>query len=276
VFRGRLALITALAIALGGCGDGSSTTPPTTAPGSAPAAVWGVPDRSIRIVAYNVQWHQASVERVAEVVNKLKPDVALLSEVPPRDAGKLADAIGFSYRYVTPTNDNDWGKPATAVFSRFPLENGRVIENPGGSREPGVMVEAIADGKRFCLAAVHLTPTLSPRPQQVRWTEGHRAAEISALRKEWQRRGSPPMVVGGDFNQVPLGPNYAAMTQSWSDALGKLGRTDWTCQFGPLQTRVDYILISSEWTAIDGNVVDSNASDHRPIWVDVMPPQSKQ
>ena len=96
-----------------------------------------------------------------------------------------------------------------------------------------------------------------------------RSREISNLRDAWRARGSPPIIIGGDFNQLPVGNNYAAMQQDWTDALASLGKTDATFKDKLLRTRIDYFLLSKGWSAHDGGVVQSEASDHRPVWMEV-------
>jgi endonuclease/exonuclease/phosphatase family metal-dependent hydrolase len=59
------------------------------------------------------------------------------------------------------------------------------------------------------------------------------------------------------------------MTRHWTDALKAVGRDDNTFAAGLLKTRIDYFLVSKEWAVRDGGAVDSDASDHKPIWVEV-------
>ena len=79
----------------------------------------------------------------------------------------------------------------------------------------------------------------------------------------------PPIVLGGDFNQLPLGNNYAEMTADFTDALKAIHQDDSTFIDGFLHTRIDYLLLSREWEPVKGAVVLSDASDHRPIWVEI-------
>jgi endonuclease/exonuclease/phosphatase family metal-dependent hydrolase len=59
------------------------------------------------------------------------------------------------------------------------------------------------------------------------------------------------------------------MTKHWTDALARLGKDDTTFAAGLLKTRIDYFLVSKEWTVKDGAAVPSDASDHKPIWISV-------
>jgi hypothetical protein len=57
------------------------------------------------------------------------------------------------------------------------------------------------------------------------------------------------------------------MTRHWNDGLKALGKDQNTFHEKLLATRIDYFLLSKDWKPIDGGVVDSDASDHRPIWI---------
>jgi endonuclease/exonuclease/phosphatase (EEP) superfamily protein YafD len=262
----RLLLVVGL-IALSAC----DRRPRQASSNAAPAAVaWGMPDRPLRLVAYNVYWHQRGIDRVAETIRSLQPDLVLLAEVPPRDVPALANAISLPYFYATPNNPNDWSKPATAIISRFPLFNAHPVPNPGG-RDFAVSADVIVDGRKFTAIAVHMTATLSISPLELHRSDQDRADETAALMREYEARGRPPMIIGGDFNQLASGSNYRAMTAQFEDVLKTLGHTDWTCEHSVLHTRIDYFLTTPLWSAVDGGVAKSAASDHRPIWLQTQP-----
>jgi endonuclease/exonuclease/phosphatase family metal-dependent hydrolase len=210
----------------GGSGAAATATTPATGLLVTTRAAWGVPDRPVRVVAFNVYWHQRGVDRVAASIALLRPDIVLLSEVPPADLPRLATKLGLvderaQLHFASSRSASERGKPATGIISRFPLLDARPIPNLGG-RELGVMGEVAVGEKRFCVAAIHLTPTLKPTPQEFGFTESHRANEMAALLREWESRGSrnaPPLIVGGDFNQLAQGPNYETMTYQLDDAL---------------------------------------------------------
>jgi endonuclease/exonuclease/phosphatase family metal-dependent hydrolase len=234
-------------------------------------------EKRLRVVAYNVYWHQHGIDKVAETILSQRPDVVLLSEVPPRDVPPLAQKLnlrgpdGELHYYVTPNNPNEWALPSTAIISRLPLQNSHPIPNPGG-RDFAVMSDLTFADKRVAIAAIHCTATRKITPGAMKEADAARAQEIAALQREWTDRGKPPLIGGGDFNQLASGSNYRAMKEHFTDALATLGKTDWTCAHGLLKTRVDYILTTPDFKPCDGGVVGSNASDHRLIWVELTPP----
>jgi endonuclease/exonuclease/phosphatase family metal-dependent hydrolase len=142
------------------------------------------------------------------------------------------------------------------------------IPNPGGGSF-GVWATAVVGGTKFKVACVHLSATWKANPAHLVESSNNRWKELSNLVKGWEEAGSPPIVVGGDLNQLPIHNNYALMTRHWRDALKELGKGVSTFSAGPLRTRIDYFLVSKEWRVLAGGVGTSEASDHRAIWVEV-------
>jgi endonuclease/exonuclease/phosphatase family metal-dependent hydrolase len=132
-----------------------------------------------------------------------------------------------------------------------------------------VWAVGVVDGKKFHVACVHLSATWKASLSHANEQANRRHSELRNLRAAWDALGRPPIVVGGDFNQLPVGNNYFVMTERWTDALASLGKTGNTFKSGLLRTRIDYLLVSPGWAVRDGAVVVSDASDHRPVWVEV-------
>jgi endonuclease/exonuclease/phosphatase family metal-dependent hydrolase len=205
---------------------------------------------------------------VIDEIQKLDPDFVLLQEVERRDVTQMSQALGrFPAIYHASENlaggRASWGN---AILSRHPLYDAGSIPNPGGGSF-GVWATALIDGRKFVVANVHLSATWNANPAHLIESSNNRWNELSNLVHAWQNAGSPPIVVGGDFNQLAIHNNYALMTRHWSDALSALGKDQATFGAGLIKTRIDYFLTSKEWKPISGDVVDSDASDHKPIWL---------
>lgn len=233
---------------------------------------WGVPDRPLRFVSYNILHNQRGQDAVVAEINRLAPDFVLLQEIESRDVRVMAKALGMEEHHVRGAyhasvnlagRSASWGN---VILSKHPLSEARSIPNPGGGSF-GVWAVSVVDGKRFYVACVHLSATWNANPTHIRESSNNRYKEITNLQRAWRDLGSPPIIIGGDFNQVAMGNNYYEMTRSWADALAALGKTDNTFKSGPLRTRIDYLLTSHHWAWQDGGVVHSDASDHRPIWL---------
>ncbi len=274
--RGALLVVGLFAVG-GGVLWGLVQAPRATSPAAPAGAPWGVPDRPLRFVSWNVLHLQRGMEAVVADIKKLEPDFVLLQEVESRDVVGLAQALGMQTSHhpkaYHPSVNLDgpkatWGN---VIFSRHRLYDAGSIPNPGGGSF-GVWAVSVVDGRKFLVANVHLSATWNANPLHVKRSGENRANELAALVAAWRQRGAPPVVVGGDFNQIPLGDNYAVMTEHWSDALAAIGKTDTTFRAGLRRTRIDYFLVSPQWSAKDGGVVESGASDHRLIWADLTAP----
>src|SRR5215216_5424946 len=209
---------------LGGAVLGGLFLAPRPTSPSAPAAVqWGVPDRPLRFASYNILHNQRGLDRVAAEIVKLKPDFVFLQEVEARDCAALAKALGMEanfYPRLYETSANLAGPRASwgnLILSRHPLYESASIPNPGGGSF-GVWADAVVDGKRFVLANVHLSATWKANPAHLKESGEYRYKELTNLRQAWHDRGDPPIVIAGDFNQIPMGNNYELMTREWTDA----------------------------------------------------------
>ena len=233
-----------------------------------PTAVWSPPERPVKFVSYNILHNQRGMARVIDEIRRLGPDFVLLQEVERRDLTTMSQALGrFPAIYHASENlaggRASWGN---AIVSRHPLYDAGSIPNPGGGSF-GVWATAVVGGRKFVVASVHLSATWNANPAHLVESSNNRWKELSALTRAWRDAGSPPIVVGGDFNQLAIHNNYALMTRDWTDALSALGKDRSTFAAGLLRTRIDYFLASREWELVAGDVVESDASDHKPIWL---------
>ncbi len=232
-------------------------------------ATLGVPDKPIRITSYNILHNRRGRDAVIHQIRLTKPDFVLLEELDGDDLREMSKQLGMDYQFYYPSENLD-GEHATwgnAILARHPLYDARSIPNPGGGSF-GVWAWSVIDNKKFMIACVHLSATWNANPKHIAESSNNRYKEITNLKKAWKALNKPPIIVGGDFNQLPIGNNYTEMTTGFTDALKELKQDDATFIDGVLRTRIDYFLTSPQWTATDGAVVITDASDHRPIWIE--------
>ena len=93
-----------------------------------------------------------------------------------------------------------------------------------------------------------------------------RHAQVQAIHE--QIKASPyPVIVAGDFNDIPLSWTYLRMRGLRlrdSFLQGSRGRLGWTFSRHGLGIRIDYILCSRFFTPTNSNVEHVNYSDHYP------------
>ena len=230
---------------------------------------------SFRVMTYNV--HQGfdvgdipALDRIADTISHERPDVLVLQEVvrgwlidDQQDVlGYLAGRLGMTYVFG-PTIGDLYGN---AILSRFPITEVRRLsyaKEPGLRYQPrGAVIARIGDettAVRLLIAATHLDEN----------------GDASAVRMEQVRAlldevaNATPAVIACDCNATPEAPELKLITDSgFGDLALQAGGGDGTFPSdGPVE-RVDY-LFGVGVTAAQGHVVDSTASDHRGVVVNV-------
>jgi len=221
-----------------------------------------------------------NLQRIAALVDSLRPDLVLLQEVDRNTtrSGRvdqpavLARLTGFNVAFGK-SLDFQGGEYGIAVLSRWPISSDTTIRLPveppqerSGTYEPRSAQRVIVSSPSGPLAIVntHLDPTANDhwRRQEIRTV----VSIVASLRG----RGMPTLA-GGDLNSTP-----ESATQDTVRAAGL--RDAWTiCGQGDGLTypadssvkRIDYLYLSGGATCTNATVVRTEASDHRPLFVTV-------
>ncbi len=213
----------------------------------------------------------------AAILSASKWDAALLQEVPPRWAPRLAEATGSEYR--SSLTSRNWMRPLTWPAARY-------RPHLAGSWEGGCNLTLVRKGRPGASIESHERATLRHWPERrvvsmVRTTSGiclanlhastgERAGEdaVKAARLAAEWAGDAPLVLGGDFNLKP----------SSSDAYEQLDRIHGlTGTTGP--AAIDHLLsrgtgtleTPTAWPEIRRDVPDPptglklRLSDHSPV-----------
>ena len=226
------------------------------------------------IATYNTASNHFGKEAVLHDLQETRADLLCLEEVQERDVAEMAHALGMHFTFAgiifPPNPDVVKGSRSrgVAIFSKTSLHHAKPFSHPEMGTF-GVIAEVGTTHGSFSIASVHLTPTYQANLRHVRESNYGRAKEIEWLRKQWKESGSPPLVIAGDFNQLPIGENYAAMTSECSDAMAKSGKTDFTFHSGLLTSRIDYVLISGDWTVCRADIIETQSSDHRIVRAEI-------
>jgi len=244
----------------------------------------GDPGPEIRVLVYNIHAGKDAkgvdnLARVAELVRSTRADIALLQEV---DRGTtrsgqvdqpavLSSLTGFNVAFGK-TLDYQGGDYGIAVLSRWPIRHDSLISLPvvppqqraGGSHEPRGALSAIIqvpDGE----VEVLNTHIDASREDFYRRQEMTTLLQLAA-RSTGQLRRS--MLLGGDLNAEP-GSAVIEMIR------GSPLRDPWPeCGQGsglsypydrPVK-RIDYLLLPAGWRCVSARVLETDASDHRPVF----------
>ena len=238
--------------------------------------------RDVRVLVYNIHAGKDAagidnLQRVADLVRATRADVVLLQEVDrgTRRSGNvdqpsvLAQRTGFSVAFGK-TLDYDGGEYGIAILSRWPIAEQALVRLPveppqqrsGGSYEPrGAQRVRLTDPERISVVNTHLDASRDDhfRRQEIR--------TVLAVARDAQAG----VLVGGDFNSTPESEVQADVRQAGvRDVWLLCGRGDgFTYPANVPTKRIDYLYLTGTGTCSRAEVLDSQASDHRPLLVTV-------
>ena len=248
---------------------------PLVALGLTPAAAVQRAPVTFRVMTYNV--HQGfdvgdmpALDRIADTISHEGPDVVVLQEVvrgwlidEQHDVlGYLAGRLGLSYVYG-PTIGDLYGN---AILSRYPVTDIRRIsyaKEPGLRYQPrGAIIARIGDdpaATRLLIVVTHLDENSD--------ASAVRMEQVRALLSEVGT--ATPAIIACDCNAKPAAPELKLITDSgFGDLSLQSGGGDNTFPSDDPIERIDYVF-GVGVTAAQGRVVNSTASDHRAVVVNV-------
>lgn len=227
----------------------------------------------VRVLTYNVHMGvgldgRPDVSAIARVVGEADADVIVLNEVSRGwfIAGgadvlhRLARIVGLPYVFA-PAADEAWGN---AILSRYPLVDVRVDVLPvGGATMRRSAVSAAVQLRTGQLGVVGTHLHHVPQDVETRRAQAERVAQIA---DEFVRAGVP-VVVAGDLNAPPDTEDLAPL-DGWTFATA--GAPPTYPADRPVE-HLDHVLLSPELEAAGVDVIETVASDHRPVLVTVLP-----
>lgn len=143
---------------------------------------------TLRVLSYNVlRGGSGREQRLAAVIDKVRPDVAILQEATRPDVvARLAAATGM------PFSGAMRGR-SLAFLSRVPIAEHRWVR-PRFSQH--AFLEIVPDGADLRIFGVHLSAV------HAAWTERRRVRELRALLAAIDAHGDSRHILLGDFNTI--------------------------------------------------------------------------
>lgn len=233
--------------------------------------------KTLRVMTYNIHVgvgmdKKLNLVRIAEVINRERPDLVGLQEVDrgvQRTEGKdeiaeLAKLTRMDFSFAH-NLDFQGGQYGVAILSRHLIARAdhQKFENKREAERRGMLrVEIEFDGKKINFVTTHL---------DYQFADG-RLFETEQLLKHLDGiTGS--LIVAGDFNDEPVGGAYKLMLTKFEDAWlqSKAKGIGFTFPADKPVKRIDYIFcrtsdrlkVKKTW------VVESLASDHLPVMAEV-------
>ncbi len=243
----------------------------------------------LRVASYNIQHgvgmdHVRDYKRIADVLEKINPDVVAIQEVDSMthrtdrtySLGEIADHMRY-YASFAPAISFDGGKYGIGILSRKRPISVERCALPG--REEGRTL-LVAEFDDYVFAATHLS-----------LTEADRMASLEML-EDRARKYDKPFIVAGDFNDEPGSPFIRQLERSFQ----LCSRKDKSWPADKSTACLDYIAVYKSqgdvrrpgpvvkgWEAyrpyvgeaavtLRSEVLNTQASDHRPIMADILLP----
>jgi endonuclease/exonuclease/phosphatase family metal-dependent hydrolase len=229
------------------------------------------PSANVRVVSYNIKHGQGNdnvlnLERTAEVLRRLAPDIVGLQEVDDgakrtngvRQAARMGELLGMHHAFGK-FMDFQGGGYGLAVLSKYPVLDETVIRLPDGN-EPRVALAVRVQppgGSPFTIINLHFD-----------WVrdDSFRYAQAETLAKRLDSWPGPYVLLG-DFNDVP-GSRTLALFRARAAEARKPAADSFTFSSDKPEREIDYIFFApaAAFSAREVRVIDEPvASDHRPV-----------
>ncbi|MGP3964290.1 endonuclease/exonuclease/phosphatase family protein [Nonomuraea sp. 3N208] len=238
--------------------------------------------RQLRVATYNIHHGvgndgKLDLERIAQVIQDSGAQVIGLQEVDRHhsvrsdfvDQAKwLGTRLGM-HAVFGANIDRDPPEPGaerqqygTAILSTYKIREWRntLLPRPQGGEQRGLLEARIkVRGVDVRVLTTHLQHN----------SQVERIAQVAAIR-DLLAESPDPIILTGDTNALPDSAEMVTLKESLADAWDTAGQGDGlTYSTDNPRTRIDYVMSSPDVRATSATVVDTDASDHFPVVVDV-------
>ncbi len=229
---------------------------------------------TLRVMTYNIH-HGAGLDgkvdlvRIAELIKQERADIVALQEVDKgvaRTARRDLPAELAALTGMTCVFSNNFhyqgGEYGNAVLTRFPVKrwSNHHYQMIRPNEQRGIL-QLVLDvhGRELVFMNTHI----DSRPDDAeRWLN---VGEIEELTK---KHGDTPVILCGDFNNLPSGRVYERLSASFQDAWAKVGVGDgFSFPANNPNKRIDYLWFNHAEVLNPLNMwlPKSEASDHLPL-----------
>lgn len=235
--------------------------------------------RPFRVMTYNLHHGEGvdgrvDLERVAAVIREQAADLVALQEVDrgvQRTARRDFPAELAALTGLTCVFSNNFsfqgGEYGNAVLSRFPVKrwtNTHLRMLRPGEQRGVLQVVVEVRGRKLVFLSTHL---------DYRRDDAERLASVAQLREVLAGYAGLPVVVAGDFNDMPDSRTWAAMAEQFDDVWLRAGAGGgFTFPSTGPDRRIDYIWLGQDapLRPLRAWVPRTEASDHLPLVVELV------
>ncbi len=212
------------------------------------------------LLLYNVYFHNAALDQVAQRVEAIDADIVVLLEVTAEGREKLR-SLDAHY----PQRFECWQSRGCdiLVFSRFPIKEPHIDFVGTIDRSPIAWFETSPAGCGMNIFATHLT---RPFPFAPVAAQGQQADDLAAALRGWPG----PKLLVGDFNAVPWGHVVKTVTEQANlhVSLGTGGT--WHAKLPPLvRLPIDHVMATEGIAFASRKVLTLTGSDHAAVLTEV-------
>ena len=224
----------------------------------------------ISVITYNIQsgfsrdnyW---DLEATAKVIEESGAEIVFLQEVSRgwlvttgNDQLRwLSERLDMPYVWGPASSDDLWGN---AILTSYPIISEQLVkyDSTENLKRSALLVELDIGAEAPLVAiATHLDD-----PEEAGTARSEQVDQLIELADP-----DRPTVLAGDFNMEPDDPLIQEILDTgFIDAALVAGADQGTAEDG---RRIDYVFVTPDISVVSAVVIDSDASDHRPVAVDV-------
>jgi endonuclease/exonuclease/phosphatase family metal-dependent hydrolase len=239
----------------------------------------------LRVMSYNIRSGNGDLARTAETIRSFAPDIVGLQEVDVHWAERsgfedqarlLGEMLGMQVRFapIYSLPGPDSSRPArefgVALLSRYPIVDWKndtltrlstQAQNPVPAPAPGLLEATVeVRGARVRVFNTHLDYRSDPRVRM------QQVAEMLS----YIGNALEPTLVFGDMNAGPDAPELQPLLQRVRDTWVGAEGSGFTYPADRPAKRIDYVFSSPHFRVRSATVPVTEASDHRPVLVDLL------
>jgi endonuclease/exonuclease/phosphatase family metal-dependent hydrolase len=243
-------------------------------------------------------------QQMLDLINDYKPDIACFQEAVASDYDSaainylpnIAEKLGFKFYHYSYSNTDDFDAKhrfGKLIFSQFPIAKTQtiILENKNYNNAYQV-IDIIKDTDTIQIFNVHLQ-SLKFSNANLKYIEDAKDAQeidlskskniISKLKVGFLKRAKQsnaiqktiteskyPIILCGDFNDVPNSYAYNTIGKNLLNTFEEKGSWISRTYSGISPTlRIDNIFVSKNFEVLNFKKINTNLSDHFPIFADI-------
>ena len=222
----------------------------------------------LKVISWNI-WDEGHFDEIAQFLKSSEADIIGLQEVLPFSKSipiiEFLTSLGYEHVYAPARLSSDEKEEmGNAVFSKYPIISNAVHVLSDENKRIAVQADISVEGKIVHVFSVHLLHT-HQQPSSIQELQADNLLKVLPQEK---------VIVMGDFNATPESVAVQKMHSVLTDT-DTTHTPTWSvypegcpvCNLQKIDTRLDYIFLSSDIKIITSKVENSKGSDHLPISV---------